>query len=77
MQVEPGNFRYRGWRESRDLVEMAKATPADLKRLTAEAQTADNTYLTTRSHLDTETMTHVSTLQHLRSQILYRVKRDS
>jgi hypothetical protein len=27
--------------------------------------------------MDTETMTRVSTLQHLRSQILYRVKRDS
>lgn len=77
MQTEPGNFRYRGWRESKRLVEIAKSAPCDLKETTDACQQFENTYEVTEGYLDTLTQTVVSQIQHLRSQIFYRVKKDS
>lgn len=74
MQTEPGNYRRRGWRESRRLVELAKAVPADLKQITARYWAAQVDYEAVRTRLDTLTDTHVAKLQHLRAQIQYRLK---
>ncbi len=77
MQSEPGNFRARGWRESKRLVEMVHAIPCDLKLITATCQNTENSYLATQASVDTLSQQVVSQIQHLRSQIFYRLKFDT
>lgn len=76
MQVEPGNHRYRGWRESKKLVDLLKAVPCDLKLTTAACQALENNYVTTQGLIDTLSQQVVSQIQHVRSQIFYRLKKD-
>jgi hypothetical protein len=76
MQTEPGNFRYRGWRESRDLVEMAKSVPCDLKTLTDTANDNEIAYTTAQDYIDTLTDDRASTLEHLFAQLAYRLRRE-
>jgi predicted RNA-binding protein with EMAP domain len=77
VQTEPGNIRYRGWRESKRLVEVAKSVPCDLKKITAGCQAIENSYVTTQALVDTLSQQVVSQIQHARSQIFYRLKKDS
>jgi hypothetical protein len=77
MQTEPGNFRYRGWRESRDLVEMAKSVPCDLKSLADAANDNEIAYATAQGYLDTLTEDQASTLEHLYAQLAYRLRREN
>ncbi|HYT45395.1 MAG TPA: hypothetical protein VEP90_23910 [Methylomirabilota bacterium] len=76
MQLEPGNFRYRGWRESKRLVEIIHSVPADLKSTTAQVQVLENNYVITQGLIDVLSQQVVSQLQHARSQIFYRLKKD-
>lgn len=77
MQTEHGNFRFRGWRESKRLVEVTKTVPCDLKATTANCQQVENNYDAVAGDIDTLSQQVVSQIQHLRSQIFYRLKRNS
>lgn len=78
MQTERGNFRRRGWRESRPLVELATAAPTDLKKTATNTNTAESYYeINLAPQLDTLTETLVSRIQHCRAQILYRLRSAS
>ena len=74
MQTERGNFRRRGWRESRPLVEMGTATAADLKKTSSNTYAAESYYdINLAPQIDTLSETRASRLSHLRAQILYRL----
>lgn len=74
MQTEKGNVRYRGWRESKWLVEIIHSIPCDLKNTTAACQALETNYLQAEGYIDTLSQAVVSQIQHLRSQIFYRLK---
>lgn len=78
MQTEPGRYRYRGWRESRRLVELAKSVPCDLARVWTQHQ-ANSDYYDDNivAALLTLVQTRVSQIQHLRCQIRYRLRNHS
>ena len=75
MQTESGRSRFRGYRRSSDLVEMAKAPASDWKKVYVDDLANKTTYVTTKAHLDTLTETRVSELQHIRAQAHFRIKR--
>ena len=76
MQTQPNSHRFRGWRESKKFMDMLHAAPADLKEIDAACQQFENTYFTTRGLVDTISQQSISNIQHLRSQIAYRLKFD-
>jgi hypothetical protein len=73
MQLELRRARERGYRESRFLVETEHASLCDLKKLAADYWQSQIEYDALRAQLDTLTQTHVSRIQHLRAQILFRL----
>ena len=76
-QLSVGNFRFRGWRRSADLVEIAHAVPTDLKR-TVQNQLANESQLdSVNAGLIGIGLTQVAKLQHLRVQVQYRTEKDS
>ncbi len=78
MQTERGNFRRRGWRESRTLVELGTAAPTDLKKTATNTYSAESYYdIHLAPQIDTLTDTQVSQLSHLSAQILYRLRTAS
>lgn len=75
MQTQRNNFRYRGWRLSRQLVELTKSIPSDLAQISQDDYTNQGSFDTLETHTDTLCETLVSELQHLRYQLRYRLRR--
>ena len=73
MQTEPGRFRYRGWRESRDLVELAKSIPADVQDLTTTQLANEGAYEEVIPPQMLLLRTRVSEIQHYRAQLRHRL----
>jgi hypothetical protein len=74
LQLEKVNHRFRGFRESTELVEFAKSSPCDLKKVSAEMNTADLDYEAIRTPIDILASSRISSLQHLRAQIRFRLR---
>lgn len=74
MQTQIGRYRYRGWRESRGLVELAKSVPADVKDLT-DAHLANEAEYAGEIPPQMELVNHalVSQVQHYRAQLRHRL----
>ena len=74
MQTEPGRYRYRGWRQSRDLVEVAKSVPADVADLLAAQLDNEGDYeAAVPAPLALANQTRVSEIQHYRTQVRHRL----
>lgn len=75
MQSQRARYRYRGYRESRPLVDLGKAAASDLTRLQLAAreheQLAEENL---RPHFTTLSEEQIRTLQHLRVQVAYRLR---
>lgn len=76
MQLSRANHRFRGWRRSADLVELARMLPTDLKRTLAAAVVNEAALDGLNEQLTTLGETRVAALQHLRVQVQYRLQRD-
>jgi hypothetical protein len=76
MQSEPSRYRARGWRDSSQLVDLAKAVPSDLVRLLREENAAGASRDQLAALLSQIALDPVSTLQHYRTQILYRLRNE-
>lgn len=77
MQTQRQNYRYRGWRRSSDLTDLAHAGPCDLTRVMRAAVANEGGLDALLATVATIVETDVSTLQHLRVQIMYRLTKDS
>ena len=78
MQTEPGRYRYRGWRASHRLVELAKSVPCDLKDVWFQQVLNEHYYEDNIvPALLTLVETRVSQIQHLRTQLRYRLRNHS
>lgn len=74
MQTQPGRYRYRGWRQSRRLVDLAQSVPADVKDRW-DAQLANETAYDAGVPDPVAALaeTRVSEIQHYRTQLRYRL----
>lgn len=74
MQTESSRNRFRGWRESKRLVETCKSTPVDLKDMTSQANANDVSYEVLQSFVSLLTEDQVSLIQRVRLQMRLRIK---
>lgn len=78
MQTQIGRFRYRGWRESRSLVDLARSVPADVKdRIQAQLDNEANYAATVPSQLALVNEDRVAEIQHYRAQLRHRLPNRS
>lgn len=76
MQLEPGNFRYRGWRESQDLVEIIHSAVTDLHAIFTQNHANDSHFEAISEQLRILTEERVSQISHLLVQAQHRLMRD-
>ena len=72
MQTESGRSRFRGYRRSSDLVEMAKAPASDWKKVYVDDLANKTTYVTKKAHLDSLIEKGVYELPHNDAQATLR-----
>jgi hypothetical protein len=77
MQTQTGRHRYRGWRESKTLVQLAKGAAADFKTLATDQRSNESDFDALETKMDTLTETYASQIQHLRTQMRYRMTHRS
>lgn len=76
MQTECANrFRYRGWKESKQLVQTEKAMGCDAYAIDSINNNIENNRESVKSVLKTLTQTRVSEIQHIRAQVKYKSTR--
>lgn len=74
MQQEPGNHRYRGWRESKKLVETAHAAPCDLALVSESLYAVEVDFDSVSDSITQLLLTTVSQIQHIRTQLRHRIR---
>ena len=77
MQTSRSNYRARGYRESRTLVDLGKAATSDVTRLRAAQQDNEQTALALRDAFEQARETDVSRVQHLRAQLAYYLRNNT
>jgi len=73
MQTEAGRYRYRGWRESVGLVELAKSIPADVQDLLTRQLANEGDYESAVPPEMQLIQARVSQIQHYRAQLRHRL----